>query len=440
MNLFSIAWKNIRQRLLSSSLTSLSLALGVMLMISVLVIHGIVDRMFSQRSIGYSLIVGPKGSDLQLVMSAVYRIQPPIENLPYRFYEQVKEMPGVVEAVPIAMGDFTKPEEGAFPIVGTNERFFELPYAPGKEFLIKGSTYRDPFDAIVGALVARKNNWTIGSTFQLVHGGAEADHVHNEVFTVKGILKATGTPNDRTVFVHLNGFYAVEGHDKPLEEAIDREEKFFGQSFPEHDDLRKLIEKQKANPNVHIHGPTSITQKEVTAILLKMKSPTAAFMLSGDFKEGFQAQAVNPIFPMKRLMDDLVGNVRQVLVIMTGLIIVVSGVGIFVSIYNSMSDRKREIAVMRALGASRRSVFSIILAESVLLCVVGGILGILLGHGLVFFAAPIVEARSGLLIEPFAFEPTELILIPALMVLASLVGFIPGMTAYRTDVARALVD
>ena len=105
-----------------------------------------------------------------------------------------------------------------------------------------------------------------------------------------------------------------------------------------------------------------------------------------------------------------------------------------------MAISRLRSAIMRALGARRQTVFSIILTESILLCVGGGLLGMLLGHGLVFLAAPIVEAKSGLIINPFAFEPMELVLIPALIVLASLVGFIPGMTAYRTDVAKALAE
>jgi putative ABC transport system permease protein len=133
-----------------------------------------------------------------------------------------------------------------------------------------------------------------------------------------------------------------------------------------------------------------------------------------------------------------VGNVRLVLLYLTGLIVLVAGISIFVSIYNSMADRKREIAVMRALGARRETVFTIILAESLLLCLGGGLVGLLLGHGIVFAAAPIVEARSGLLINPLAFEMSELVIIPITIALAGLVGFLPGMTAYRTDVAGAL--
>src|SRR4029077_18792457 len=156
--------------------------------------------------------------------------------------------------------------------------------------------------------------------------------------------------------------------------------------------------------------------------------------------KGSIAQAVNPIEQISKLLDNIVGNIRTMLLVMTVLIIIVSGVGIFVSIYNSMSDRKREIAIMRALGARRRTVFSIIVAEAVLLCVGGGLAGLLLGHGLVFLAGPIVEAKSDILIDPWFFETQELIIMPALLVLAVIVGLVPGLTAYRADVARGLSD
>ena len=452
MNLVMIAFKSIRQRSLASSLTALSVALGVMLMVAVLVIHGIVERMFSQRSIGYDLIVGPKGSELQLVLNTVYRITQPIENLPYLYYLQLKDDPWVKTAIPIALGDVT--EEGNFPLVGTTELFFENEYAPGREFQLQaGDVMRTSFDAIIGSEVSRVNNWNVGSQFQLMHGGAESEggHKHDEKFTVVGILAPTGTPNDKTVFIHLTGFFAIAGHDKPLKEAVKRWRDFNGQpddaaaleadvkdwrkkcNLPEED------ESAHGHEGHHHHGLCDI-QKEVTAVLLTMKSPQAAILFSSRLKKEYKAQAVNPIFTMNRLMNDVVGNVRTVLVVLTGLIIVVSGVGIFVSIYNSMADRRKEIAIMRALGAQRTTVFAIILAESILLCFGGGLLGMLLGHGLVYGASPIVQQKSGLLIDPFAFEWAELILLPALIGLASLIGIVPGLTAYRTDVARTLAD
>ena len=455
MNLLAIAYKSVRQRALASSLTALSVALGVMLMVAVLVIYSIVDRVFSQTATGYDLIIGPKGGSLQLVLNAIYRIQPPVENLPYRYYREFKDDVRVAEAIPVALGDTTRHDEGSFPIVGTVPRYFVVEYMPNKKFRRKGEIIRNPFDTIIGWEVARKNNWDIGTKVSLVHGGMEA-HVHDEEFTIVGVLEKTGTPNDKTVFVHLDGFYQLAGHDKPFDEAIERHIKF----WPEDADYyRKLLkehnEKQKkdepnGDKNEHEahngeeshhgqhHHDIPEEQKEVTAILVQMKDPFFTLLLQSELQEGTQAQAVNPIEQIRNLMDYFVSPVRTVLVVLTALIIAVSGMSIFVSIFNSMADRRREIAIMRALGARRQTVFSIILAESVLLCFGGGLIGFALGHTLVFAAAPYVASITGLLIDPLSFEPWELVLLPSLIVLASLIGIIPGVTAYRTDVAKTL--
>ncbi len=444
MNLFKIAWKSIKQRGLSSSLTSLSVALGVMLMVAVIIIYAIIDSMFNQKSIGYDLIVGKKGSDLQLVLNTVYRMSQPVGNLPYRYYLSLKDDPRVEEAIPFCLGDVT--EQGGFPIVGTVFKFFEIEYAPNKYFECRGKAFNEKsLHALIGYEVARKNGWDIGSTFKLSHGGM-ADHIHDEEFKVVGVLKSTGTANDKTVFIPLDAFYNIAGHGSAQEEAEKHELEFFGNEYEQI--LSKYTDKEynkgfddhsgHDHGHEHAHESMTLTKKEVTSVLLRMKSQTTAYMFAGGIKKGNKAQAVNPIMPMKRLMDQVVGNIRTVLLFLTGLIILVSGVGIFVSIYNSMSDRKKEIAIMRALGASRNTVFSVILMESTLLCFIGGLMGILLGHGLVFVISPIVAERSGILMDPYSFELAELIILPVMIVLASLVGFIPGMTAYKTDVAETL--
>ena len=280
---------------------------------------------------------------------------------------------------------------------------------------------RNPFDATIGAVVARQNGWDIGSKLKLVHGGSDG-HVHDEEFTVSGVLAATGTPNDRTVFVPLDGFYMISGHEKPLSEAIAREREFFGNVSEE--SLRAL-EAEKSGG----HGPVPEAQKEVTAILLNIQGEIgekvlAESRLMNRLNEGVQAQAVKPIVQIDRMMQTLIGPIRTLLIGLTSLIIAVSGIGIFVSIYNSMADRKKEIAIMRALGARRQTVLTGILAES---------------HLLFLVASPVV-AGYGLVIDPWTFAWGELVLLPVLIALASLVGFVPGMTAYRTDVARTLSD
>jgi putative ABC transport system permease protein len=460
MNLFTIAWKSIRQRSLASFLTGLSVALGVSLMVAVLVINGIITKLFSQSGTGYDLIIGPEGSAVQLVLSTVYRIDRPIDNLPWDFYEEIRRDPRIEKAVPVAFGDFT--EVGGFPIIGTTPQYFSLDVIAGQPFYVvePGEFLRGTWDAVIGSEVARQNGWDIGTSFKMIHGGRDPSesHVHDEEFTVKGVLSPTGTPNDRSVFVHLDGFFLIDGHETPVQEAVAARANFWHITAEEARERYaadiKAIEEEASHDHsghdhAHAHAVTDL-QKEVTSILVVLATDPRSSLPPGlqrsgralsfqsAIKDKYSAQAVSPVEPMRQLLDNLVGNVRLVLLYLTGLIVFVAGISIFVSIYNSMSERKREIAVMRALGARRQTVFSIILAESLLLCVGGGLAGLVLGHGIVFAAAPIVEARSGLLINPLAFEMAELVIIPVTIVLAGLVGFLPGMTAYRTDVAGAL--
>lgn len=454
MNLISIALKSLRQRALASSLTALSVALGVMLIVAVLLIAGVVNEAFNRRSVSYDFIVGPKGSDMQLVLSTVYRIEPPIQNLPYLYYLELQKHPMVDDVVPLAFGDFT--EQGAFPIVGTTGKYFEWGSAPGKSYalLAPGKQMSSPFHAIIGSEVARKNGWDVGTKFKLVHGGADTGHVHDEEFTITGVLAKTGTPDDRTAFVNLEGFYQVAGHEKPSNEAVNAWRDFNGldplSGAELEAEMKKYgIEAEEAHDHDHGHDhghdhhahAVPDVMKEVTAILVRMppETPTAGVMFAEMLRRGYTpVQAVNPIQPMARLQDQFVGNIRNALLALTAVILVVSGVGIFVSIYNSMSERLREIAIMRALGARRETVFGVILAESLLLCLGGGLIGAVVAHLLLVAAAPAISARTELLIDPFAFEVQELWLLPALILLAVVAGLLPGVRAYRADVAESL--
>ncbi|MEZ6059197.1 MAG: FtsX-like permease family protein [Planctomycetaceae bacterium] len=445
MNLLTIAWKSVKQRKLASLLTALSVALGVMAMVIVLVFASAVDGSFNQRAIGWDLIIGPQGSEQQLVLSAVYRIQGAIGNLPYAYWDEIKSDRRVVAAVPLAFGDAT--EQGAFPIVGTTGEYFQHDYMPDTPFQIRGKRINGLYDAIIGSEVARVNNWDVGTQFQIQHGGGDK-HIHDDKFTVVAVIRQTGTPNDRTVFINLEGFLALDGHSKPVDEVRDRIQKFYAEDptrrdalLAQLDDYREHLAEDEAAGVDHGHAhhhETPEAMKEVTAILVKMRSQFDTVSFNAQINDGFRAMSVNPIIPIRRLMVNLVGPIRNILMALTAMIILVSGVSIFVSIYNSMSDRRREIGIMRALGARRGSVFGIVLAESAVLCVFGGVAGWLAGHGLAVVLAPYASTRTGLLLNRWAVNPWEAVLFPVLLVLAVLVGFLPAMTAYRTNVADAL--
>jgi putative ABC transport system permease protein len=447
MNLVTIASKSIRQRWLASSLTALSIALGVALMVAVLVINGVVTRMFNQNATGFQLILGAKGSPMQLVLNTIYFLDKPIENVPYKRYLEVKETKWVAHAIPFALGDTT--EDGRFRIVGTFPEYFDLDYVPGKKFeLQQGKFLSGTRDAVIGARVARAYGWKVGHQFPIAHGGNLTD-IHDEKFTVVGVLAPTGLPTDRAVFIHYDGFYEIKGHGMTPQEAEAERQAARGANG----DAAIMVpsvtpgsEPLPAGPAGERNKALSDEQKRVTAILVQTKGKgpaeqdAIAFLMKPLINKAPVFQAVNPIEQIRKLLEDVVGNIRTMLLVMTVLIIVVSGVGIFVSIYNSMADRKREIAIMRALGARRRTVFSIIIAEAVLLCGGGGLAGLFIGHVLVFLTGPIVEARSDILIDPWFFEPHELYILPALLVLAVIVGLVPGLTAYRADVAKGLSD
>ena len=450
MSLVSIAWKSLCQRALASSLTALSIALGVAMLIAVLILIGIFGRMFSQTGAGYDLLVGPRGSETQLVLSAIYRIEKPIENLPYRYYKELREDPRVAKAVPIAIGDTT--QYGNFPIVGTTARYFTLPAAYSRrgpvDFLLRGDVLKAPLDAVIGSEVAATNGWDIGDVFYLLHSGVD-EHVHKEApFTVRGVLEPTGTPNDRTAFVSLSGFLELDGHGKTWQESVRDIAIFFDEDEETIYEANREAIEELVPHGKHYHREDGLPDfmKEVSAVLVVTKDdPDNAFAqqlntrsLAQSIKTQQRAQAVSPVSVMKKLSGQLLEPIDLATKCVAGVIIFVTGVSVFVSIYNSMSERRREIGIMRALGASRGKVMSIILMESALLCGVGGLLGLLLGHGLVFLAQPLMASRANLLIDPLAFEPFELLVIPILLVLGVIVGILPGLTAYRTDVATAL--
>ena len=539
MSLFAIALRSIRQRGVASALTMFSMALGVMLVVAVLSIHGVVSQSFhNNSSLGYNMIVGPKGGKEQLVLNTVYYLSAPVENIPYTFYlEFLKRedrdrlltqsfdarasadvrdslelvaladgsglaglaqplaggqaaeglVPDVQEAkappvefgrngkygqftelaIPVCLGDYF----GRFRVVGTtptlfndlvfdveNNRKFE--FAQGRNFEWK-SKENGFFEAVVGATVAREMEVKLGDGINPAHG-EPGGHIHQRKFIVVGILAPSGTPNDRAVFVNMEGFYLMEDHAKPLDEkALGEEPAQPAQEMTEKQWKEYLAAKAKRERDQQLAAdpePLPVEQREVTAILLRVP-PMIAPAVENGINEGNQGQAVLPVAVIYRLFESFVNPIQWALLLLTAMICVVSGISILVSIYNSMSERRHEIAVIRALGAGRGTVMTIILLEATLLALGGGVLGWLLGHAGVYACSPLIEERTGVQVGFYDWEPAfrvlswfgvtgaaaenftlpvESVLLPALIVLAILVGFWPAISAYRTDVARSL--
>ncbi len=428
MSLCKIAWRSIQQRALASALTAFSIGLGVALVVAVLVIHSVVDRSFRRGSQGYDMIVGAKGGRLQLVLNSVFYLSQPIENIPYEYYEEFVDgnfSLAAETAIPLCMGHAYN---GCTAVATVPEMFEELTYLDGKKYqFAEGRNFKHEnfFEAVVGSTAARKTGLKLGDTFRPVGTTPEGEQHgadEHEAFTVVGILGPTGTPNDRALFMNMEGFFRCECHMKGPstgEKLLQDSDRPDDADHPKHD---------------HLH-------KEVTAILVctdMENRPQLAMALPDVINESAVAQAVMPTRVISELFDGIVGNVQLLLLILAVLVVVVAGIGILVSIYNSMSDRRHEIAVIRALGARRSTVMAVILTESIMLSLGGGVLGLLLGHGLIAVLGPTIAEQTGVVVTGLQFQLVELILIPGLIVLATLVGYLPAVSAYRTDVAEAL--
>jgi putative ABC transport system permease protein len=415
MSLWKIAWRSIQQRMLVSSLTALSMGLGVALVVSVLVVYGIVEQSFHRGGEGYDLIVGAKGGKEQLVLNSVFYLSQPVGSIPYSLYEELREgskfAANVETAIPLCMGH----EYQGFRVVGTvPEMFTELKYRDGRAYAFaEGRNFDadEPLEAVMGSIAAVQTASSIGEEFKAVHGG----RVHDDRFKLVGILKPTGTPVDRAVFVNMKGFFDIHGR-----EAIGHEDH-------DHDG--------------HDHGDGD-EAKQITAILLciRQEPPGLPDVVAKEINKGKIAQAVEPQRVISDLFEGIVGKLQWILLGMAVLTVIVAGISIMVSIFNSMSDRRHEIAVMRALGARRVTVMMTILVESILLSLFGGIMGLLLAHGAIGACSGLIANQTGVAVGLLQFQLIELIVIPGLIVLASAVGYLPAMSAYRTDVARALTN
>jgi len=437
MPLWKIAWRSIQHRSLASGLTAFSMSLGVALIVTVIVIYGVLDQSFRRSAQGYDLIVGPPGSSLELVISTVFYQREPIGKISYDDYREIRagRYAHLVEAaIPVALGEHYR----SLPVVATSSEFFtKLEYLDGRKYQFQtGQNFSDGnfFDAVVGYSAAKKTGLKVGDKFKTIHRGDTAD-VHQEEYTIVGVLRPTGTPNDGAIFVNIEGFFKMHaGQDSVLDQSL--------RLSTEHDKelsavlvLTKEV-KSKATATMGLYG--DLQEIHTGSSTTKQMIDVNVLALPRRLEADMNVQAVKPTEVIAFLFEKIIGNIQLVLLILAALVVVVAGIGMMVSIYNSMNERRQEIAIMRALGAKRTTVMAIILLESILLSLGGGAFGVFLGHSLIFVLGPWISDATGIIVSAWHFQWAELVLIPGLIALASVVGYLPAVIAYRTDVAQSL--
>jgi len=395
MNIFKLSIKNLFYRPLSSLLSLLLLALGVSMISLLVLINSVVQDQMNNNLKGIDMVVGAKGSPLQLILSSVYHVDSPTGNISLKEARSIEKNPMVGNSVPLLYGDNYE----GFRIVGTNEKFIEL-YNLSIE---NGSFWDDEFEVVVGKKIATKLNLKVGDTFVTSHGLRQTGESHADTpFTVVGITNFSNSVADQLILTSAESVWGVHGDHTHDDEEHD------------HDD-----------------------DKEITAMLIKFNSPMNVIQFPRYINENTNLQSAVPSYEISRLFK-LFGFGIETINLLAYLIIVVSGISIFITLFNSMKERKYDMALIRTLGGSRLQLSSMLVYEAIVLTISGFILGIILSRlGLVFISS-LMESSFNYSLNSYGILNDEFWLLAISILIGLMACLIPSIQVYKMDISKTL--
>ncbi|MBP7821330.1 MAG: FtsX-like permease family protein [Saprospiraceae bacterium] len=448
MNLIKLSWKNITHKPLNMLLSVVLLALGSGLISFLLLLNTQLEDKFEKNLAGVDLVIGAKGSPLQLILCGMYHIDAPTGNIKLKDARPFlnPKHPLIGESIPLSLGDSYQ----GYRIVGTVAPFIDLYNAK----LAEGNFCDSDFEVCIGANVAEALSLHIGSSFQGSHGlvtNDEADHTHNNVppFKVVGILKPTGTVIDQLILTTNPTFWHLHQHhdeDSNTETHDSHAENANEESEHNHDHESVVDSPSTPNPDsvssATTHDATSwITgneDKEITLILVKFRNRNfQTLSMQRNINENTDLQAANPAIEINRLYL-MMGVGTDLLKVIAYLIMLVSGLSVFISLYNSLKERKYELALMRVMGASRFKVFKLIVWEGAILAIIGTILGLLMSHIGMDLLAGYLKNSYRYSFTGNTFLREEFYLFIACIVIGKIAAAIPAWQAVRADISKIL--
>jgi putative ABC transport system permease protein len=411
--LMSLVRRSLRQHALSTTVTVVSVGLAAGLTMAVFAINRQTYDAFTGGEAGFDAVLGARGSQLQLVLNTVFHLETSPGNIPWKMYEEIAANPRVELAIPYAVGDNYK----GYRIVGTlPEIFTKFQYRSGKTFQVQpgGRIFTvDSHDAVIGGYVATKLGLKLGDTFRPYHGLAvDPKQQHRDEFTVVGVLQPTNSPSDRVIWIPIEGIYRMSGHV-----------------------LRGTGEIYRPKPGEEIPAEA----REVSAVMLKFSNPVAGFTLDQQInRQGKVATLAWPVAKVMAELFDRIGWVSRILTMVAYLVVVVAAGSVLSSIYNTMNERRREFAILRALGARRATVFSAIVLEASTITAIGALAGFVVYGAILGTAYVIVREQTGVVLDAFKFDPALVLTPLGIVAMGALAGLVPAFKAYRTDVASNL--
>ncbi|MDZ4679139.1 MAG: FtsX-like permease family protein [Saprospiraceae bacterium] len=415
MNLFQLSWKNLTNKPLSLALNLILFALGTGLISLLLLLSSQLQEKFDKNLAGIDLVIGAKGSPLQLILCSMYHVDTPTGNISIKEAKPFMRPghPLIKAAIPLSMGDNYK----NYRIVGTTHDILALYNAEIQE----GKKWEKTWETTIGATVAADLGLKIGDQFQSSHGFAsekDMDMAHEGDFIVVGILKPSGSVVDQLILTNTQTIWAV--HEHAAEGSTD------STAHEAHaDDSKPLIEYE---------------DRDITSLLIQFKNRNYMTLNMGrSINENTDMQAAMPAFEINRLYANM-GVGVDALQALAFAIILVSGLSIFISLFSSLKERRYELALMRVMGASRSRLFFLIILEGLLLAVLGCIIGLLLSHGGMAILSGLMKDAYRYAFSGWVFLKEEWILLSGALIIGVLAAVIPAIMAGRTDISETLAE
>ncbi len=414
MNLFILVWSYLKAKPLNTVLNIVLLALGIAVITVLLLVNKQLEEKISSNAKGIDLVVGAKGSPLQLILCNIFHIDFPTGNINLKEAEQISRSRLIKKAVPLALGDSFQ----SYRIIGTTSEYIELYHLE----LAQGDWWHHDLETTIGANVSEGLKLKVGDTFKSTHGLVEGGSGHEEQkFIVKGILKRTNTVVDNLILTSVETVWHVHEHaeaDSTVQENHGTDTTFVAS---------RLIPTHEAGDST----------KEVTSLLIQYRSPMAAIQLPRMINAESKLQAASPAFETARLFS-ILGVGVDILTGFAYVLIFISALSVFIALYNSLKERRYDLAIMRSMGASKTKLFVNILLEGVALTTLGSLFGLLLGHSvLVILSASVGETQKAG-ITGFVFYSAEWIILAGSLLLGIVCALIPALQAYRTDISKVL--
>lgn len=421
MNIASLALKSFRNRKLSVGLAIASITLSVALLLGVEILRSEAKSSFASTVSGTDLIVGARGGSVNLLLYSVFRIGNPTNNIEWQSYEEISALPGVKWSIPLSMGD----THAGFRVVGTDDNYFEhYRYARDRRLgLQRGAWFGDEDEIVIGAEVAASLGYRPGDKIIVAHGAGDESFIKHadKPFRVVGILAATGTPVDRTLYVSLAGFDHMHEGWQAAEDGHNHDPLAATASAEGHTD-----EEQHAEDEHHDE------EYSISAFLLGLESRAAAIGLQRRINQ-FEHEPLSAILPGVTLLElwEIVGLVEHTLRAISIFVVIVGLSSMLIILMTSINERRREMAILRALGARPGHVFGLILGEAIAITLSGIGLGILLVCGLFMLGQGWIASRFGLFIELNLLTPNLVYGLLLITLIGCLIGLIPGIRMYR---------